>query len=249
MYFYSACVDLSWSPASRWIRGSTGHHGHSWQSMCRQPESPSQYWFLWSPHIDCSTAGASPGDTHLGTQYIWAKSCTMCLTVFNTTKTSSLAFIHLITNMELVGFYKRLTCSEMLYSKATETRNICPASWRSDMIIQWLPETQTSGGHHTGTVGHPDLRGCAARRPTGESLPDCNAPPEHNKTRWDGHKHQQYSYHFISSWVLVLTWWGSGAVFLLKRWNTLLSSVSCMAISSRSVSAKPEWRIKTQPKL
>lgn len=42
IFVQSACVDLSWSPASRWPRGSTGRCVHSWQSTCRQPQSPSQ---------------------------------------------------------------------------------------------------------------------------------------------------------------------------------------------------------------
>lgn len=52
--------------------------------------------------------------------------------------------------------------------------------------------------------------------------------------------------HFSFFQFFLLTWCGSGAVFFLNRWNTLLSSVSCIAISSRSVSARAEYRIQSQ---
>lgn len=40
--------------------------------------------------------------------------------------------------------------------------------------------------------------------------------------------------------IFCFTWCGSGAIFFLNLWNTLLSSVSCIAISSRSVSVRAE---------
>lgn len=64
IYLCFVCVGLSWSPASRWTPGSTGHPGHSLRNMCRPPESPSQHWLPLSPRTDCLTAGASPTNTH-----------------------------------------------------------------------------------------------------------------------------------------------------------------------------------------
>lgn len=134
-------------------------------------------------------------ETHIWEHNVFELNHAPCVwQFFIITKTSSLVFIHLISNKVLVGFFKCLTCSEILHFKATGTRKtMLPGDQIWSFSSQWLPETQRSAGHHTGTVGHPDLRGCAVRRPTRESLPDCNAPPEHNKTRWDGHQHRQHS--------------------------------------------------------
>lgn len=52
----------------------------------------------------------------------------------------------------------------------------------------------------------------------------------------------QWIYLFLLIFKKKGTWWGSAAIFLLNLWNTLLSSVSCRAISSRSVSARAETR-------
>lgn len=60
-------------------------------------------------------------------------------------------------------------------------------------------------------------------------------------TALDGHRHLIcciYWYIQVYMYIFIITWWGSGAIFFLNRWNTLLSSVSCIAISSRSVSTR-----------
>lgn len=72
--------------------------------------------------------------------------------------------------------------------------------------------------------------------------------------QWDGEKHEcgffMILYHHWNERLQELdyvdwfksffffTWCGSGAIFFLNRWKNLLSSVSCIAISSRSVSAR-----------
>lgn len=107
----------------------------------------------------------------------------------------------------------------------------------------WLPEIQSSWWHHRCMVGYHYLKGCAEKRPTEVSPLDCNAPPECNRTALDGHRHLIYCI-YLYFFIIIITWWGSGAIFFLNRWNTLLSSVSCIAISSRSVSARAAGKKK-----
>lgn len=111
-----------------------------------------------------------------------------------------------------------------------------------------LPETQKSSWRRRCMMGYPDLRGCAEMRPTRESPLDCNEPPEHDKTLWDGHR--PWLCEVFSRYIhfYFLTWCGSGAILFLNRWNTLLSSVSCIAMSSRSVSARAEQKMQGQDK-
>ena len=81
--------------------------------------------------------------------------------------------------------------------KASEMVNKTRWSWEGEkkkrkihkMLDYWVsnnkPETQKSCWHHRCMLGCPDLKGCAWRRPTRESLLDCNAPPKHDTAmRW-----------------------------------------------------------------
>lgn len=99
-------------------------------------------------------------------------------------------------------------------------------------IIAWLPEIQSLWGHHKCIAGYHYLKGCAEKRPKEESPLDCNVTPECHKTAWDG-----WTFDILYTCIL-LTWWGSDAIFFLNCWNTLLSSVSCIAASSRSASVR-----------
>lgn len=105
LYICFVSVVLSWSPASRWIQDSSGHHVHSCQSMCTQPESPSQCCFLWSPLLGCWAAGASPTDTFWkhNMHFNWILHC--MADSFNTGMRSSLVFIHLISPKQIVLFH------------------------------------------------------------------------------------------------------------------------------------------------
>lgn len=205
---------LKWSLASRWTQGCIRLLGYSLQNMCRLPASPSRYCFPWSPQTGWSTVGASPTD------------------MFMITAFPQQIYTHTYPNTP--GIFLHIFIHRPIWSLKVK-KDIS----MNKLKAAWLPEIQSSWWHHRCMVGYHYLKGCAEKRPTEASPLDCNAPPEWNRTALDGHRHLIYIYIFF-----FITWWGSGAIFFLNRWNTLLSSVSCIAISSRSVSARAAGKKK-----